>query len=206
MANRLREIIDSVIFAGLKPSGSAAARVGSGWRGRLALAWDRLLSGSTPVDPFYLSNRTWKQKFRIGAIVCTPILIVVGIFIYSLYTPPPAVEKQFSEPTAAEVAARTRIVPDDFKVPQNGDLELMEVFIDRSTTPHHVAGTLKNISSRHFGIVEISFDLTDANGSQIGGAKTLVADMGPGRAKQFSFPIPQRNAAFVLVRETHPTL
>jgi hypothetical protein len=70
--------------------------------------------------------------------------------------------------------------------------------------PHRISGTLQNVSEKRFSNVELTFDLTDENGSQVGGARTVVADIGPHATKNFSFTIPQRNAAFVLVRESRP--
>ncbi len=202
MAKGLRQFLESVVYAGLKPAGAPAQPVRPGWRGRMKGALDRLLNGPKQDDPLYLSNRTWKQKVRLAAIVLAPVLVVVGFFVYSLLTPPPAHEKPLNVLSPAEIAARTEIIPKDFKVPQNVDVQVAEVFIDRSSTPHRIAGTLQNVSERQFSNVELTFDLTDQNGSQVGGARTTVADVAPRAIKSFSFPIPQRNAAFVLVRET----
>ncbi len=201
---RLRQIFESIVYAGLKPAGAPAPPPGTGWRGRLRRAWDRFLSGGAPSDPLYLSNRTWKQKLKVAAAVSTPVLIVVGIFVYSLVTPPPAPEKPLVVLTPAEIAARTQIIPKDFKVPQNVDVQVGEVSVDRASTPHRISGTLQNVSEKRFSNVELTFDLTDENGSQVGGARTVVPDIGPHATKSFNFAIPQRNAAFVLVRETRP--
>ncbi len=201
---RLRKFFESIVYAGLKPAGAPARPQQTGWRGRLRRSWDRLLSGPAPSDPLYLSNRTWKQKLKVATAVCAPVLIVVGIFVYSLLTPPPAPEKPLVVLTPAEIAARTQIIPKDFKVPQNVDVQVGEVSIDRSSTPHRISGTLRNTSEKRFSNVELTFDVTDENGSQVGGARTVVADVGPHATKSFSFAIPQRNAAFVLVRETRP--
>lgn len=204
MANWLRKAFESVAYAGLKPSGAAAPPPRPG--GRLKRAWDRLLSGSTPKDPLYLSNRTWKHKLSIAATVCTPVLIVIGIFVYSMMTPPPVTEKPPAELTSAEIAARTQIIPEGFKVAQNDDVQVSEVFVDRNSSPNRVSGTVQNATGKRFGVVELTFDLTDQDGSQVGGAKFSVADLAPRASKAFSFPIPQRNAAFVLVREARPLL
>ena len=204
MGKRLRRFLESMVYAGLKPAGAPAPPPRTGWRGRLKGVWDRLLGGSMPTDPLYLSNRTWKQKLKMGTVVCAPVLIVVGIFLYSLLTPPAAPEKPLVVLTPAEIAARTQIIPKDFKVPQNVDVQVAEVFVDRNSNPHRISGTLQNVSEKRFGNVELSFDLTDQDGSQVGGASTVVPDIGPHAMKKFSFAIPQRNAAFVLVRETRP--
>jgi hypothetical protein len=201
---RLRQFFESVVYAGLKPTGAPVPPPRTGWLGRLKRAWDRLLSGSMPTDPLYLSNRTWKQKLKVASAVCAPVLIVVGIFVYSLLTPPPAPEKPPVELTPAEVAARTQIIPKDFKVPQNVDVQVGEVSVDRTSTPNRISGTLQNVSEKRFSNVELTFDLTDQDGSQVGGARTVVPDIGPHATKNFSFAIPQHNAKFVLVRETRP--
>jgi len=174
--------------------------------GRLRGLWDRILSGPAPTDPLYLSNRTWKQKARLAAYFGVPLAVVVGVVLYSLLSPPPAVEKPYSEPSAAEVAARTAIIPKDFKLEQSTDLQVVEVGVDRSSLPHHVTGILRNNTSMRFGGAELTFDLTDDKGSRVGSTVALVDDIQPLTTMRFATTIPQRNVTYVLVREVKSSL
>jgi len=174
--------------------------------GRIRVLWDRLLSGPMPSDPLYLSNRTWKQKVRQGAVWGVPVLVIVGVVVYALFSPPPAVEKQYVEPSAAEIAAKTPIIPKDFKVAQSNDLQVVEVGVDRTSLPHHVTGLVRNNTSMRLGAAELSFDLTDRKGSQVGSAVAVVEDVPPNSTVRFATEIPQRHVAYVLVREVRSTL
>jgi hypothetical protein len=169
--------------------------------GSLRKLWDRILSGKTPSDPLYLSNRTWKQKLRTWLLAGSPLAIVLGIVMYGLMTPPTTPEKPPSDLRAEEIAARTQIIPRDFAVPENTDLQILEVSVDKTANPHAIAGTLKNNTGRFFSSAELTFDLTDEDGSAIGGASVNVQKIAPHSSSPFRFPIPQRNAAFVLVRD-----
>lgn len=161
---------------------------------------DRLLAGPSPSDPLYLSNRTWKQKFRLWLLVCGPVVVVLATALYMALRPPTLPEKALEAPSAAEMAARTAVIPDNFRVPQNTDLEIVEVSVERSTGTH-ISGVLKNNTGQRFAAADLAFDLTDEEGSQVGGAVTRVETIGPHGTVRFRFPISQKNAAHVLVRE-----
>ena len=101
MANPLKKFIESLLFAGLKPSTPGQAPSAPAKRGQLRLLWervDRWASGAAPDDPLYLSNRTWRQKLRMGLALGIPGLLVIGgltlVFgkILIPKTPPPAKE------------------------------------------------------------------------------------------------------------------
>ena len=197
MASSLRKLWESVVYAGLKPVTPGKPPE----RGKLRKFWDRLLLGTAPADPLYLSNRTWKQKVRVGAIIGSPLVVVLGVVIYALTSPPPVTDKPPSELTPEEIAARTPIIPKDFTVSQNTDLQIVEVTVDKSTDPNTVTGTLKNNTGTYYSSAALSFDLTDEEGSAVGGVSTTVLKVEPHSSMAFRFPIPHRNAAFVLVRE-----
>jgi hypothetical protein len=201
MVSPLRKFLESVVYAGLKPATPGKPTE----HGKLRKLWDRVLLGTAPVDPLYLSNRTWKQKLRFGLIIGSPLAIVIGIVIYALFTPPPVVERPLSDLPPEEIAARTQIIPKDFTVTQNTDLQIVEVAVDKSTTPNSVTGTLKNNTGRFYSAAELTFDLTDEEGSAVGGVSTKVLKVEPHSVTSFRFSIPQRNAAFVLVREARGT-
>lgn len=177
MAGPIRKFLESLVYAGLKPAG--------------------------PADPLYLTNRTWKQKLRTVLLVSLPVLAVVGVALYAMLRPPTLPENRPATPTAAEIAASTPILPDNFSLPQNTDLQIIQASVTRDGGTH-VAGVLKNNTSRRYAGAELSFHLTDEDGSQVGGASTRLGLIEPRATVPFRFPIPQKNAAFVLVREVRP--
>lgn len=197
MASPLRKFFESIAYAGLKPTTPGKPPE----RGKLRKFWDRLVLGNAPADPLYLSNRTWKQKLRFGLILGAPLAIVLGSVLYALMAPAPVVEKTISDLPPEEIAARTRIIPKDFSVPQNNDLQILEVTVDKSSNPNAVTGKLKNNTGRFYTAAELSFDLTDEDGSAIGGVSTRLPNVEPHSTTPFRFQIPQANAVFVLVRE-----
>lgn len=134
-------------------------------------------------------------------LVGVPLVIVLGIVLYALITPPRAADKPPGDLRPDEIAARTQILPKDFTVSQNTDLQVVEVTVDKSVTPHVLTGKLKNNTARYYSSAELSFDLTDEAGSAIGGALVKVPKIEPHSSTPFRHAIPQRNAAFVLVRD-----
>src|SRR5437016_5000933 len=97
---RFREWIESIIFAGMKPSGGKNAqpllRANTFW-GRLRQKFDTMLAGgAAPNDPLYLSNRTWTQKVRSWGVITIPLLVLVaGVgLVLSGYLDPPDVKPQ----------------------------------------------------------------------------------------------------------------
>src|ERR1017187_10202581 len=39
---------------------------------------DLLISGRAPSDPFYLTNRTWRQKLKIASLIAAPVLLLIA--------------------------------------------------------------------------------------------------------------------------------
>lgn len=198
MAGPIRKFFESLVYAGLKPSGGAP-------RDRKPQSfWDRLLAGPSPADPLYLTNRTWKQKLRIALLVGLPVLAVLVAALYAMLRPPTLPENRPATPSAAEIAASTPILPDNFSLPQNTDLQIVEVGIQRDGGTF-VAGILRNNTHRRYAGAELYFGLMDENDSQVGGASTTLGIIEPRATVPFRLPIPHKNAAFVLVREVRPT-
>lgn len=201
MAGPLGKFVKSLVYAGLEPAshGGAAPR-----RGRVRRLWDRLLTGGpSPSDPLYLTNRTWKQKLRVALVASTPVLIVLGVAAWAMLAPPQAVDKPASQPSPAEIAARTAILPKDFTLPQNTDLQVTDVTVEKTAGACFVVGTLRNNTARRFAGADLSLDLTDETGSQVGAVSTRAEAIEPNASAVFRFAIPQRRATFVLVREVH---
>src|ERR1700754_804870 len=104
--NRLRQKIEAIVFAGLKPRdprnpGPAAA---DGPFQRLRERIDKFVTGGpAPNDPLYLTNRTWGQKIRAWSVVGLPLLLLAGgmALMLTRYLGPP-VRKQAAEASPAE--------------------------------------------------------------------------------------------------------
>ena len=194
---RIREFLESIAFAGLKPGGQTAPKRQLLWLGPLR---DRLLSGgAAPTDPLYLTNRTLGRKLLSWSLVGIPCLIllaVIGIFLSNLIDPPLA--KPAKELTAAEITAK--LLPNmdkDFKLAPSSDLQVLEARVDGT----RLVGKVKNISVREIASAELVIDLSDIDGSQIGAVNAAVEKIPPSGTRDFEIPIKQRNAASAMVRE-----
>jgi hypothetical protein len=200
MGSGLRKFIESILFAGLKPGGAPAASPRRRWLGPLAGPLERFLSGGPPPsDPLYLSRRTPKQRFMVAAKVALPILLVAAaaswIFRSSIFPKnPPKLDL-----TAPEIAAKMLPDLDKIKIDTNRDVEVPSVGFDRAGQIALV-GTVRNNTSHTIDHVEIQFEVTDENGSKLGGITASVQKLPPKSDSRFRVPIEQKNAAIALVR------
>ena len=142
----------------------------------------------------------------MGLIIGTPLAIVFGFVLYGLFAPPALQRAALRTGAGGDRGAHPQVIPKDFSITQNTDLQIVEVAVDKSTTPNTVTGTLKNNTGQFYSAAELTFDLTDEEGSAVGGVSTKVLKIDPRSTTPFRFPIAQRNAAFVLVREARGTL
>src|SRR6266540_3760121 len=88
---RLRAFLESIAFAGLKPSGQKAQGRQLRWLGPLRGPMERFLAGGATSDPLYLSNRTLSQKMRSWALIAVPCLVLavaIAIALSTLLDPP----------------------------------------------------------------------------------------------------------------------
>ena len=202
--SRLREKIESIVFAGLKPGlkESQAAAPPASFLGRLRQRVDGWVSGGPgPSDPLYLTNRTTGQKVRSGIVIGLPLVIlmaVVGFSLSSLMTPPKP--KEAKELTPSEVAAKLLPSLKDLRLEAGSDIEVLELRIDRSHALR-LSGILKNRTTREIASVDLACDLTDAGGTQLGAIAVHVVNIPASGLRKFETPIRQADAAFVLVRE-----
>ncbi len=199
MARSFREVVESIVFAGMKPTtpGSAPPPRQSAFRARL----DRLLAGGAQSDPLYLSRRTPAQRIGKAAIIAVPCLIAflpIGLALNRHYTKKIEVPKLDMSP--AEIAAKMLPNMDNVKLDTNRDVDVMEVHIDRSQGVA-LMGTVMNNTAHPIQTAEIVFDLTDSSGSQLGGVSERVENLAPQVRQKFRLPIDQSTASFVLVRE-----
>jgi hypothetical protein len=91
----------------------------------------------------------------------------------------------------------------DVHLDASTDLQVMEAIVERQPTPR-VRGTLRNNTDRTFRSAELTFDLTNSFGSQVGAVSTTVHAVAPKSTVAFQVPIKQADAAIVLVREVRP--
>jgi hypothetical protein len=197
---RIRELLESIVFAGLKPGGQVAPKRELKWLGPLSGSVERLLSGGpAPTDPLYLTNRTPRQKFKSWSLIAIPCLVLVagvGVALSDLIDPPEA--QPIKQTTAGEVTAK--LLPNidkDFKLAPPSDVQVIEIKVVGS----RLVGVVKNTTAREIAVAELIFELTNSAGSQIGAVSGTVERLPASGNKAFEIPIRQRNAAYALVRE-----
>jgi hypothetical protein len=205
MFRRLRGVIESIVFAGMKPGGPAVQTQRLRWLGPFRQPVERLLSGgSAPLDPLYLTNRTFVQKARVPLLVGVPCFVAAGLIALGLnsYFVKKAPTPKYDLSLAERAAAAAKMLPDidHIKVDTNRDVDVMEVHID-STGGTALLGTVKNNTAHEIRAADIVFDLTDSKGSQLGGVSQRLENLAPQTRVNFRLPIEQNNAKFALVRE-----
>ena len=196
---RIREFLESIVFAGLKPGGQTAPTRSLRWLGPLRGPVERLLSGGpTPTDPLYLTNRTPAQKLKFWSLIGIPCVLALGVVVMlSRHLNPPEA-KPVQEPTAAEITAK--LLPNmdkDLKLGPPSDVQVVEVKVVGS----RLIGKLKNTTTREIAVAELVVDLTDASGFQVGAVNAVVEKLAPSNTKDFDVPIKQHDAISALVRE-----
>ncbi len=200
---RLRAFLESIVFAGLKPSGQKTQAPQLKWLGPIRGPIERFLAGGpAPSDPLYLTNRSMSKKMRSWALIAVPCLVLaiaMGIALSKILDPPEVAPAK--ELSAKELAAK--ILPNmdkDLKLASNPDVQVVEVTI-RHEGGSHLKGVVKNTTTHEIAYVDLTVDLTDATGSQVGAVSGTIERVPPSSNKDFTFPIKQRDAAFALVRE-----
>ena len=203
---RLREFFENIAYAGLKPGQKAAAKPTTFW-GKLRARFDQFLAGGpAPNDPLYLTNRSFGQKIRPWLIIGVPMVIlfgVIGVSLSNILEPPEA--KQAAEPTAKEVSAK--LLPNldnNIRIENNSDVEVVEIKIEH-TGGSKLLGSVRNTTNHEIAAARMVVDLTDTNGSQVGGVEVRIESIPASKTKSFAQPIAQHGAAFALVREVGPT-
>ncbi len=201
--NRIRKVFESVAFAGMKTAAKPKGRRRLRWLGPLADPIRRFVDGgAAPSDPFYLSNRTLGQRVRLAITIAVPCLAVgggLGLILMGYFGQPAA-----SRPNAlAPEQIAAKMLPDLNKDPRsaaNREVDIPEVHVQPGTITR-VEGTARNNTDHVVQNAELVFELTDSAGSRVGAVSTRIARIDPRSTVPFSFPVEQRDAAFVLVRE-----
>ena len=196
---RILQVLESIVFAGMKPDAQTAPPRQFKWLGPLRGPLERLLSGSAPTDPLYLTNRTMGQKLKSWSLIgipCLALLVGIGFLLSNLLNPPEA--KPAKELTAAEITAKLLPNTDkDLKIGPAPDVQVLEAKLDGN----RLIGRVKNTSTREIAVAELMFELTDTDGSQCGAISAIVKKIPPSGTKDFAVTVRQHNAATALVRE-----
>jgi len=204
MANPVKKLIDSVLFAGLKPATPGQApSANKGPLGRLWAHLDNWVSGGASDDPLYLSNRTWRQKLRMGLLLGIPgLVLVVGlVLVFAQVFVPQTAPPKSKEATTAELVSK--VLPDVDKsahIQRYTDAEVVEIGVDQAANPPRIRGKLRN-DTNHSISVEFVADLTDIDGARVGAVAERVLNTPPKETALFDFPIKSTTASIALVRE-----
>ena len=193
---RIREFLESIVFAGMKPGAQAAPKPQPKWLGPLRNPIERFLSSAAPNDPLYLTNRSLNQKLKSWSLIAVPCLILVGGIAVTLRTLNSPEAKPVTPPTAAEIAARLPL-PKDIKLAPASVVQVVEIHVDGT----RLVGAVQNTSARDIALVKMIFDLTTAAGTQVGAVEANLENLPASGRRDFQVPITQRNAVFALVRE-----
>ena len=197
MPGRLRKILESIAYAGMKPTAPSGAPEG-GKPGGLRKLLARLLAGRAPSDPLYLTNRTWIQKLRFGLVIGIPCLLLAGgvaLGLSHLWAPKPAPVR---EPTPAEIVAG--LLPDLEKTVdlKPREAEIQDLHPETGDSPK-IIGTLRN-NTDHSISVEFTVALADADGSKLDEVAERMEKVPAKTAVPFQFPIREENAVIAVVR------
>jgi len=202
MIKSLRRIFERIVFAGMRPGAPYQPRP-AGTLGKIVEKIERLLSGSAPDDPLYLTHRTGAQKLKLALVLAIPFFVVSALMYFAMDRgSAPAALPTKVELTPTELAAKLLPEVGNIKVETNRDIEVLDVHIERGS-PTLISGTIRNNAQKVIRGIELVFDLTDERGSRLGAVTTRVPSLQPGARTTFRFTIPQHDAAFALVREIH---
>ncbi len=166
---------------------------------------ERLISGRAPTDPLYLTNRTWQQKLKIGALVAVPLLILMVTIaigatdVFHLHKADP-----YDHPLTdgQPLAGSQKRLPEPKLEP--ADLEVVNIRIAKDAHPPVITGTVRNNTNAKVDSAQVSFYLADTGGSLVGTDTIDVQNVQPHGSVTFHGPLKTATAQYVIVREVHP--
>ena len=172
---------------------------------------DLFISGRAPSDPFYLTNRTWRQKLKIASLIAAPILLLIALVTigatgqFRFHKVDPDERPPAEAPAPAEApppAAPQKPLPDPIST--STDLEVVNIRIVRDAHPPVVTGIVRNKTNRKVDSAEVSYYLADTAGSLVGTDTIEVANVEPHGSVAFRMPLKIAKAEYVFVRDAHP--
>jgi len=202
MANRFRELFESIVYAGMKPSTRSSPQAPdapAGKPGFLKGFLARFLAGPDPSDPLYLSRQTPAQRVRrfLVAVIPVAVVMVVAIVGIVLFAPKKIVPRAPVQ-TALVLPAFNK----EIKLNFNKDVEVTEVHFDHSHDSLMIGG-VRNLTDHQINEAVMEFDLVDHSGSQLGGVTITLNNLAPREVRAFKQPVDQTTAAGAIVREAH---
>ncbi len=198
---RLRELFESIVYAGLKPASGSAKPESKNWLGPLKGRLNRFLDGSASSDPLHLTNRTTGQRVRTAVLIALPVALLLGgvgmaaMGVFDSASQLPAPERALKP---SEVASK--ILPNlktDLQAYTNREVQVLDVVV----ADGKISGSVKNSTGRAMTDAEVDFDLTDARGSRVGAVNCRIPHIDANGSAPFQMNIPQADAVYALVRE-----
>ncbi len=197
MLNRLKNLFESIVYAGMKPGARSAEGAPAAKPGFFA----RILNGPSHSDPLYLTNQTSGQKARRILLMVSPMLLVIVGGVVAIKMLAPKTSTAPRAPTAEEV--RAKVLPNfnqEITLESNKDLEVTEVRFEHSGG-NMMVGNIHNKSDHAIVQAVVVFDLADPSESALGGVTVTELNLAPGTMRTFKMPIEQTNAIRAVVRE-----
>jgi hypothetical protein len=188
----LREKIEKVVFAGLKPDAPVSVKK-SKLDSLLESAESFAGRGLEPQDKGLPGPTTLRKKVLLASGV-----LLAGALVALL-------AQILSRPAAPREAEDGPVKPIQILQPgvktEKKEIEVVEIQFRQNSQPKEIVGTLRNRTEKLFPKCAVSFEVATKEGAQLGGVATTVYNLGPHAEKKFRIPVPQEQAGFVLVRE-----
>jgi hypothetical protein len=167
---------------------------------------ERFLSGGALADPLYISNRTIGQRIRMALLVGIPAIALGALVVWGMST-------YFDSRNSSGAASNTDATPaltakllphieKNFTTDYSRDVNIVEAAI--STGNERILfGKIRNNTHRVVQVAEAVFELTNDDGSELGGVVVTVRNIAPKATVPFKLTLSQRDARSVMVRELH---
>jgi hypothetical protein len=168
---------------------------------------ERFLSGGAVADPLYISNRTIGQRIRMALLVGIPALTIAALVVWAMSTyfdsrSSSGAASQTEDATRALTAKLLPHIEKNFKTDYSRDVNIVEAAI--STGNERILfGKIRNNTDRVLQVAEAVFELTNDDGSELGGVVVTVRNIAPKATAPFKLTLTQRDARSVMVRELH---
>lgn len=168
----------------------------------IARRLERFIAGSGPSDPLYLTNRSRGKRLRLGLLVGAPALAVAVLMVLALgnFFDSEAPQKTAPTPVPGELTAH---VPPDLEKTYRSDSDPDCEVLEAGVAAHTLSGKVRNNTDHPIHVVDLTFDVTDPTGSQLGAVVVRVESIAPHATVAFRQPLEQHSAQTALVREIH---